>query len=208
MNSLRVCPGILLVLMLASGSSRAASIPAPPLNTEQTSTALVFYAQPQMSEDLWPLLFAALRADLSEGSIALEKNPVLVRGSEDLGGVSFPRIISVKLMGRCDLLPQASLAPEKGPLGWVLRVSGQIQPFVSINCTRIAQVLRPASAGMSGQGRQHAMAQAIAHVLIHEWAHIAMQSTSHRGRGITQANLSVSDLIQEPGNSHLTSRNR
>jgi hypothetical protein len=208
MNSHRVCPGILLVLMLASGNSMAASIPSPPLNTEPASTALVFYAQSEMSEDLWPILFAALRADLAEGSVALEKNPVLVRGSQDLGGVSFQQIVSVKLIGRCDLLPQANLAPEKGPLGWVLMVSGKIQPFVSINCARIAQVLRPVSAGLSKDGRQHAMAQAIAHVLIHEWDHIARQSSAHGGRGVTQAYLSVSDLVQEPGNSHLTSRNR
>lgn len=186
----------------------AASIPSPPLNTEQASTGLVFYAQPEMSEESWPILFAALRADLAEGSVALEKNPVLVRGSQDLGGVSFPQIISVKLIGRCDLLPQDSFAPEKGPLGWVLMVSGKIQPFVSINCARIAQVLRPVSAGLSKEGRQHAMAQAIAHVLIHEWVHIATQSGSHSGRGVTQANLSASELMQEPGNSHLTSRNR
>ena len=42
------------------------------------------------------------------------------------------------------------------------------------------------------------MAQAIAHVLIHEWSHIVTQSSAHSSRGITQAYLSVNDLIAEP----------
>jgi hypothetical protein len=208
MSPLRSFPAILLVLTLASGSSRAAAIPRPALNAEQASTAIVFYAQPEMKEDLWPILLAAVRADLADAPAELEKDPVLVRGSQNLRGVSYPQIISVKLIGDCDFSAQGVHASEKGPLGWVLLVSGKIQPFVSIHCSRIAQVLRPASAGLSRQGREHAMAQAIAHVLIHEWTHIVTQSTSHGSRGVTRAYLSASDLTQEPGESRLTSRNR
>jgi hypothetical protein len=214
MSLLRSLPGILLVFLLASGqtpSSQAAAIPSAPVNPispQPSGTALVFYAQPEMNEDLWPVLFRAVQADLGEGAGLLDRDPILVRGSQDLRGVTFPRIISVKLLGRCDVLPQASHAAEKGPLGWVLMVSGKIQPFVFINCTRIAQVLRPASFGLSQQARQYAMAQAIAHVLIHEWSHIARQSSSHGARGITQAELSLKDLSERPGNNRLTARNR
>jgi hypothetical protein len=210
---------ILFVFMLASGQTRsslAAAIPAPPLNAQQPGTALVFYAQPEMSpevsDDLWPVLFQTLRADLAGGggdlpdALVLDKDPFLVRGDQDLRGVTFPRVITVKLLGRCDVFPQTSHSAEKGPLGWVLLIAGSVQPFVSIDCGRIAQVLRPAMAGWNKQRRQDAMLQAITHVLIHEWSHIATQSSAHGSRGIMQANLPVSDLIKEPLNSHFSAR--
>ena len=113
----------------------------------------------------------------------------------------------VKLLGRCDVLPQSE-HPSRGPLGWVPLVSGTIQPFISIDCARIADVLRPAAAGLNKQDRQYMMDQAIAHVLIHEWNHIATQSTRHSSHGISQAYLSVNDLIEEPKNNHLSAANR
>jgi hypothetical protein len=205
---------ILFVFVLASGgthSSLAAAIPAAALNAQQPGTTLVFYA-PQMNEDLWPALFQTLRADLADGGgdlpdgLVLDKDPLLVRGDQDLRGVTFSRVITVKLLGRCDAFSQTSHSSEKGPLGWVLQISGKVQPFVSIDCTRIAEVLRPATAGWTKRRRQDAMLQAITHVLIHEWSHIATQSSAHGSRGITQANLSLSDLIKEPVNSHFSAR--
>ncbi len=168
--------GILLTLLLASADALA-------LHAPESDTTIVFYAQPKVSEDLWPLLFQVLRADLADGAgelpngFVLDKHAAFVRGSDDLRGMVFSRIIFVKLLGRCDVLPQTD-HPAGGPLGWVPLVSGTIQPFISIDCTRIAEVLRPAAAGLNKQGRQYLMDQAIAHVLIHEWNHIATQSTS------------------------------
>ena len=205
---------ILFVFGLASGgthSSLAAAIPTAALNAQQPGTTLVFYA-PQMNEDRWPALFQTLRADLADGGgdlpdgLVLDKDPLLVRGDQDLRGVTFSRVITVKLLGRCNAFSQTGHSSEKGPLGWVLQISGKVQPFVSIDCARIAEVLRPATAGWTKQRRQGAMLQAITHVLIHEWSHIATQSSAHGSRGITQANLSVSDLIKEPVNSHFSAR--
>jgi hypothetical protein len=210
-------PGILLALFLAfgqAGSASAAAIPAPMWNAQQSETAIVFYAQPQMKEDLWPALFEALHADLADGGgelpsgLALDKEPIFLRGGEDLRGALFPKVISVKLLGRCDVFPQADRPPLGGPLGWVLQVSGKVQPFVSIDCARIAQVLRPRLIGLAAENRRYAMAQAIAHILIHEWIHIATQSSSHSARGIEQSNLSVDELIAGPKGNHLSGANR
>jgi hypothetical protein len=198
--------GILLTLLPAS----AAVLPS---QAEEPGTTIVFYAQPKVSEDLWPVLFQVLRADLADetdelhnGGV-LDKQAAFVRGSDDLRGHLFSRIIVVKLLGRCDVLPQTG-HPSRGPLGWVPLVSGTIQPFISIDCTRIAEALRPAAAGLSKQDRQYMMDQAIAHVLIHEWNHIATQSTHHSSRGISQAYLSVNDLIERPKKNHLSAINR
>jgi hypothetical protein len=209
---------ILFVFMLASGQAHggfAAAIPAAPLNAQQPGTALVFYApemNSEMSNDLWPTLFQTLRADLANGEgalpdgLVLDKDPLLIRGDQDLRAVTFSRVITVKLVGRCDAFSQTSHPSEKGPLGWVLLISGKVQPFVSIDCARIAEVLHPATAGWTRQRRQDAMSQAITHVLIHEWSHIATQNSGHSSRGITQANLSVSDLIKEPVNGRFSAR--
>jgi hypothetical protein len=198
--------GILLTLLPASAH-------VLPSVGQESDTTIVFYAQPKVSENLWPLLFQVLRADLADGEgelpdrFLLDKHATFLRGSDDLRGIVFSRIISVKLLGRCDVLPQTDHR-ARGPLGWVPLVSGTIQPFISIDCTRIAEVLRPAAAGLSKQDRQYMMDQAISRVLIHEWNHIATQSAHHTSRGISQAYLSVNDLIKEPKSSHLSVANR
>jgi hypothetical protein len=198
--------GILLTLLPASAH-------VLPVRAQESDTTIVFYAQPKVSGDFWPLLFQVLRADLadSEGELpnrfVLDKRAVLVRGDDDLRGIVFSRVITVKLLGRCDVLPQTE-HPSRGPLGWVPLVSGTIQPFISIDCTRIAEVLRSRAAGLSKQDRQYLMDQAIAHVLIHEWDHIATQSSHHTSRGIGQAYLSVNDLIEEPKSNRLSAANR
>jgi hypothetical protein len=198
--------GTLLTLLPAS----AAVLPS---QAEDVGTTIIFYAQPNTSENLWPALFQVLRADLAQGTdelpngFVLDKRAAFVRGSDDLRGHLFSAIIVVKLLGRCDVLPQTE-HPSGGPLGWVPLISGTIQPFISIDCSRIANVLRPAAAGLNKQGRQYMMDQAIAHVLIHEWIHIATQSTRHSSRGISQAYLSVNDLTEEPKNNQLSAVNR
>jgi hypothetical protein len=207
-------PFVLMLVCLQAVTSYAQPVTfyAHPvaLDTQPPGTAIVFYAQTPVSEDLWPQLFQIVRADLADGagelsnSPGLDKHPILARGSDDLQGITFSQIISVKLLGHCDLLPQADRPQLRGPLGWVPLVSGKIQPFVSIDCTRIAQVLRRTVAHENKQERQYAMTQAIAHVLIHEWIHIAAQSTEHGRRGITQAYLSVDELTEGPKSSGLS----
>jgi hypothetical protein len=195
--------GILFALLLACA-------PSLTLNAQQPGTAIVFYAQARISEDLWPDLLQSLRADLAAGSgeftngLVLDQNPTFFRGNDDLAvGIDFSKVIEVKLLGRCDVLPQADRPSLSGPLGWVLQVSGEIQPFIFVDCTRIAQVLRSTAVGLDKQGRRREMTQAIAHVVIHEWIHVATQNPSHGARGITKQFLSVGELIAEPGNNRL-----
>jgi hypothetical protein len=184
------------------------------LHAQQPGTALVFYTQPRVSDDLLPALFQVLRADLDDeaglpdGVRSQKDGATFVRGRDDVHVVSFSPVISVKLLGRCDVLPQVNRPTLQGPLGWVLLVSGRIEPFVSIDCTRLAQVLRPAIAGLNEQERRYAMLQAIAHVLIHEWSHIVTQSASHTSRGLTRADLSVNELIATPKSNHLSAATR
>jgi hypothetical protein len=174
------------------------------LHAQQAGTAIIFYAQPQVNDELWPDLLASLHSDLASGigestnGFALEQNPAYFRGNDI---PHFSKVIVVKLLGRCDVLPQSDHPSLKGPLGWVREVSGKIQPFIFVDCERIAQVLRTQSVGFTRYQRRHEMAQAIAHVVIHEWIHIATQSPSHGKRGITKQFLSPEELTAESTNT-------
>jgi hypothetical protein len=195
----RASVGFLFTLLLAS-----ALLPA--LHAQETDTAVIFYAQPKVNDDLWPDLLASLHADLAAGigestnGFALEQSPAYFRGSDIPESLDFSHVIVVKLLGRCDVLPQSDHPSLKGPLGWVRQVSGKIQPFIFVDCERIAQVLRTNSPGFTKYERRHEMAQAIAHVVIHEWIHIATQSASHGKRGVTKQFLSPEELTAEPTN--------
>jgi hypothetical protein len=189
--------GILFALLLTYAL-------APALHAQQPGTAVIFYAQLPPNDALWPDLLQSLQADLAAGmgeapnGFALQQNPAFFRGNDLALGTVFSRVIVVKLLGRCDVLPHSDRSSLDGPLGWVWQVSGKIQPFIYVDCERIAQELRRRSAGLDGYERRHAMAQAIAHVVIHEWIHIATQSPAHGKRGITKQFLTAAELTAEP----------
>jgi hypothetical protein len=193
----RASVGFLFTLLLAHAL-------APALHAQQPGTAVIFYAQPKVNDELWPDLLASLHADLAAGigestnGFALEQNPTYFRGNDIPESLDFSRVIVVKLLGRCDVLPQSDHPSLKGPLGWVRQVSGKIQPFIFVDCERIAQALRSHSVGFNKYERRHEMAQAIAHVVIHEWIHIATQSPAHGARGVTKQFLSPEELTAEP----------
>jgi hypothetical protein len=208
-RAFRPTAGILFALALAFTHSVV-------LYAQQSGVAIVFLAQPQISEEFWPVLFQSLREDLEARSgevpdgVALDRNAVLLRREDLVRGVQAASLIEVKLLGRCDVLPQADRAWRRmsaAPLGWVQRASGEIQPFIFIDCERLAQVLRQATLGLNQEERRQAMVQAIAHVLIHEWIHVATQSSSHSAHGIARASLSVSELIASPQQESLRSSN-
>lgn len=159
-------------------------------------TAVVFYADPKVESSIWPSLVDAFHSETAreEGDYALPEDVELVRASALTEGQEFTRVIQVHLLGRCDVVQQAYRPIRRGPLGWVLRVSGEIQPFVYVDCTRLAQFLNPATLGMNDEQRRNVMTQAIARITIHEWIHIATQSAAHDGHGIRRAELSRDDL--------------
>jgi hypothetical protein len=192
--------GILFALLLTC-------LIAPALRAQQPGTAIIVYAQPQVEDALWNDLLQSLQADLAAGigessnGFALQHNATYFRGHDLPAGIDFSQVIVVKLLGRCDVLPQSNRPALKGPLGWVPLVSGRIQPYIFVDCERIAQVLRTKSAGLTKYERRHEMTQAIAHVVIHEWIHIATQSPAHGSHGVTKQFLSPEELTVEPENN-------
>jgi hypothetical protein len=194
----------LVFLALLAGYTSIAAAAALPSQGTQPATALIFYAQSRPPSDLFPSLFPIIREDLAPGTEALYDQPALLVGSDALRGVTYPNIVSVKLQGRCDAPVPGGRAPSTGPLGWVVRVSGNIQPFIYIDCDRLNQVLRPAYTGVSRSERRQLLAQAISHVLLHEWNHITTQSSAHTRRGLTKSALTVNELISTADEKNLS----
>ncbi|HEX3469672.1 MAG TPA: hypothetical protein VHT28_00670 [Silvibacterium sp.] len=166
-----------------------------------TRTGIVFYADPRVDESIWPALFDAFRRELTEEEheYPLPQDAQLIRASSLAPGQEFARVIEVRLIGRCDVVQQAYRPMPRGPLGWVLRVSGEIQPFVYVDCARVAQFLNPMTLGMNDQQRRNAMMQAISRIALHEWIHIDLQSAGHESHGIRRAELSPDDLTIDSG---------
>ena len=195
--------GILVMLLLAWVST-------PLLNAQQSGTEIVFSAQLQVTDQLWPVLFQSWRADLAAGDddsssgVLLDQNPTLILRRNFVPETSFDSILRVKVLGRCDLISRTHQAFPDRPLGWVPMISGQNQPFISIDCARLSELLGPKAFGLDKKECRRAMAQAIAHVLIHEWIHIAMQRPSHDSQGIMKASISVKTLIVDPSDRRLT----
>jgi hypothetical protein len=150
---------------------------------------------------MWTPLFEAFRSEAAEERLdyPLPEEFTLVQGSEVAAGQDFSAVVEVRLIGRCDVAEQAYRPLPRGPLGWVVRASGEIQPFIYVDCGRLAQYLGPATLGMNEDQRRAAMARAISRIAIHEWIHIETQSGRHEGHGIRQAELARQDLIRGLG---------
>ncbi len=188
------------MLLAAFWISTAAAAQAAVVLTKPHTTVVVFADHP-LPKNEWPSLFAAIHsvlADLAAETQAVDINAELVEGDALVPGLRVDASLSVYLHGDCNSglqLPRGY--PAGATLGWVWQRQGTIEPFVHVDCTSIGQVLEPGIYWFSKEQRNHAMAGAIARVIVHEWIHIAMQSAAHSGQGVTKAHFGIDDLLPE-----------
>jgi len=175
------------------------SRPASAQGSSPAETAVVFYADAHVTDPIWAPLFDEFQAEVNaeRQEYPLPEHFKLIRATTLATGQGFGRIVEVRLIGRCDVAEQAYRPLPHGPLGWVVRASGEIQPFIFVDCARVAQYLGPSTRGLNENQRRAAMARAISRIAIHEWIHIETQSDRHESRGIRQPELSSHDLIQD-----------
>jgi hypothetical protein len=193
--------GLLFAVGLALGN--LLTLRADAQGTGQLRPAVVFYFDTPASAGIWPSIAQAFgREALDERqNYPLPADVELLPASALHPGSEFSQVIQVHLLGRCDVAEQAFRPLGPGPLGWVRNVSGEIQPFVSVDCARLAQFLDAKVLGMDDQQRVAAMSTAIARITIHEWLHITLQSATHTDHGIRRAELTPDDLVQLPPSS-------
>lgn len=190
--------GLALVVSLWSDSSAIAQglAVSGPRQIESHTTMVIFKDRKMQDRD-WRTLFDSIRKNVAEGAAetpAIAGRPEVIRGDAMEPDRRIDEAVIVFLHGDCDLEPLARRKTFGVPLGWVFRVNGRIQPFVHVDCTRIGQVLGPQAEWLDRDRRNTLMGVAIARVILHEWVHIATQSSSHAERGISKAQFGVEDL--------------
>jgi hypothetical protein len=185
-----------IALMMAScahGKSYAQGDPT------QAKATLVFFADQGMRDAEWRALFDALdramRKDAAEDP-AFAEGVEFLRGDKLASGVEMSQPISVYLHGDCWLTPVLRTSVS-GPLGWVRRVHGRIEPFIHVDCTKIALELGPLSLGMDRARRDTVMGEAMARVILHEWVHVSTQSARHTRDGVEKATFDAADLLAD-----------
>jgi hypothetical protein len=170
----------------------------PVFAEEQPSAAydtlvIVDFPSPSCS-GFWPALKSELerspRAKLLTGSARW------ITRDEVQKGMEFTRGYQILLRGDCRMAaPSSSQEQPRGPLGWVLMVNDQIQPFVYVDCDRVAQMLYRDLRAKTTAERRRILARAISRVVVHEMTHIIKQSSLHDASGLQKAHVSSSDLL-------------
>jgi hypothetical protein len=190
---------VFLSLALFAGTLFGGSIfaqspvePAPP-------TTLIIFAEKPMRDAQWSSLFSAFRRGqriLAASNPAISGEVDLERGDELAPGLKVKSPIVVRLHGSCTLLPRPRYVVV-GPIGWVPRVKGHIQPFVNVDCDRIVDMLGPFALAMNHNRRNTVMGEAVARVILHEWIHFSTQSAAHSDHGVSKSEFTVADLLAE-----------
>lgn len=157
------------------------------------SLVLVDFSSPSCSA-LWP----ALKSELERF-----ERPKLLKGSfqwitrhEFQKGMEFKRGYQMVLLGDCKLTaPGPNQGQSRGPLGWVLMVNDQIQPFVYVDGDRVAQMLHGDLRDKTTAERRRLLARAISRIVVHEITHIVTQNSLHDPSGLQKTHVTSSDLL-------------
>jgi hypothetical protein len=159
---------------------------------------LIVFTDNQMPEGQWQALSRDLQLEYSLLAAETHFSPgafELVRGGTLVPGLEFESPITIYLHGECTLLGRPGQSVPQGALGWVLRSKGHIEPFIHVDCSRIVDMLGNYAQAMNHDLRNNVMAEAIARVVVHEWIHLATQSSAHAEDGISRSTFRVADLI-------------
>jgi len=160
---------------------------------------MVIFADKRMQDEQWVALFAALRRDhasFAATTPSLAGEVDLLRGDQVKPGLQVTTVISVFLRGDCTLIPRPRHV-VLGALGWVPRGKAGIEPFINVDCSRLVDMLGPMALGMNRSVRNDVMAEAMTHVILHEWIHIATQSARHSAHGVMRDQFGVADLLAD-----------
>jgi hypothetical protein len=169
------------------------------LDAARPRVTVVVKAERALKESAWAALESALVRDLEAASGPAGPTVELVRADQVEPGREVQTVVTVTLHGDCTLRPGPPVVVS-GALGWVPRTHGRIEPFVHVECERIAQMLAPRALALRQEARETVMADAVARVVEHEWLHLMTQSAAHSGRGVMQAQFTVMDLLDEAEN--------
>ena len=205
---------LLAHVCLATAQAQAPNSASAPA----TNAVLAIFSERPMSNEFWPILVTALREELASGAPETRFLPgqtvgagrssdtavQIFRGDKIAPGLIADNPITIYLHGDCIIPPPHSFSPGQdsitGALGWVRRYRGQIEHYIHVECTHLAQMLATQVYGLNRDQRSGMMAVAIARVILHEWIHIATQNQGHAREGLGKAAFRPRDLIAHSAN--------
>jgi len=178
-----------LLSLLFTSPVFAAQQPAEAYDT----VVIVDFPSPS-SSGFWPVLKSEL--ERSETPKLLTASALWITRDEFQKGMESKHGYEILLHGDCRMAASgASRNPPRGPLGWVLMVNGQIQPFVHVDCDRVRQMLHRELRDKTIAERRRILARAVSRIVVHEMTHIVTQSPLHGASGLEKARVSSSDLL-------------
>ena len=163
---------------------------------------LAIFSDWPMSDEFWPIIVSALHEELASGAPETRFLPggatavQILRGDKIAPGLNADNPITIYLHGDCcPAFVSYWPALELRGFGMGSANHGHIEPFVHVECTRLAQTLASQTYRLDRDQQDRLMARAIARVILHEWIHIATQNPGHARDGLAKAMFSPRDLI-------------
>lgn len=159
-------------------------------------TTFVILANRHTQPRLWPVLEADLRRDAAaiRPTAPVSAGVHIVLAGPGIPGPSFPSRLEVEFLGRCDTAWNAGRPVHSDALGWVLEDSNKIAPVIYVDCAQINDLLGLHARIIPENLRLRIASEAISHVILHEWIHIATQSDAHSSHGIMEPSLTAKQL--------------
>jgi hypothetical protein len=117
--------------------------------------------------------------------------------NRDTQAETFDELAVLRFDGSCEA-PEASAgdAPHGMALGSTEMSDGEVSPYSSIQCDKLARCLRPAL-GEPGAGSEALFARALGRVVAHELYHILAKTREHTRTGVTAAFQTPYDLLRD-----------
>ncbi len=109
-------------------------------------------------------------------------------------GLEASRLVTVNMHGYCGMDGSSEQARNRSPLGSTSVAEGQMLPFVTIDCNKIRASLASVVGTGSPQEHQILYGRAVAKVMAHELYHVLAEASQHTETGVTQGELSPSEL--------------
>lgn len=156
---------------------------------------VLFHLQHPVAGDYWSEVTRELKKELPKDFWS-RASWVQVDPQKSVTYEGQPQIVNVSFSGRCGAVEQDTKVLP-GPLGWVLDVDGEIQPFIHISCERIADSVSLLLVSQPRVTERQLLARATGRVMAHEILHVLKQSSEHAHSGVLKSALAPQELTED-----------
>lgn len=112
------------------------------------------------------------------------------------------QVVILNYRGACSMSDSAPAAKDRVALDSRSLASapvsdGRVLPFVTVECDKLRDWLRPKLGGLKTEQRQELLGRAMGRLIAHEFYHIMAQTKHHASEGVGQSCFSLRELLSE-----------